>query len=151
MKYFLSRQRYWMAGERVVEIAAGGLDYSGPDMLSDPDGIYGPLGDMLETNDPREALGAAILIRDEWNRHLESGHQCHIEAGYNLDMIMPTEEPTDEQLWEWAQAEWEAAPKCHWCGEAADELPYHIPEFGDDVRFCSEQCADRCWEDYSGK
>ena len=153
MRYFISRQLQWMTGSNVVEIAAGGLDYSGPDMLSDPGNIYGPLGDMLETSDPREALKAAFAIRKAWHEELraaacadpEISDEIHIEVGYNLDMITPTENPTDEQLHEWAQMEWEAAPKCYWCNEVIEE-PYRIPEIDEiDVQFCSEWCANRCW------
>jgi len=34
MKYYVSRQRYYYCGQDVVEIAEGGLDYSGADMLT---------------------------------------------------------------------------------------------------------------------
>ena len=161
--YFVSRQRYWSTGENVVEIAAGGLDHSGPDMLSDHFNIYARLGSGLETDDPREALRAAVAIRDEWNRQLEAAYaadecslsdpiSCRIEVGYNLDMITPAEEPTDEQLQEWAQQEWDSLPTCYWCGERGD-LPYYIPEIGEEVRFCSSACADECWakEVYNGE
>lgn len=142
-KYFCSRQSYWPAGENVVEIAAGGLEYSNPDMLSDlPDHTYGKLGDMLETMDPREALEAAIAIRDEWNRR---GGNARIEVGFTHGCTIPFEEhPTDKQLQEWAEAAWAETPKCAKCG---DPLPgedwYYIPEIGvEDLWFCSEYCAD---------
>ena len=158
MEYYVSRQCQWMTGNHVVEIAAGGLDYSGPDKLCDN---YGALGEGLETNDPREAVKAAIAVRDAWNKDLKAAYtagecglsdpiSCHIEAGYNLDMITPTEEPTDEQLHEWAQKEWDDTPKCANCN-AAVELPYHIPELGEDTQFCSERCADQYWADEYGE
>lgn len=122
MEYFVSRQCYWLTDDLVVEIAAGGIDHSGPDMLSDPDNVYRVLGDMLETDDPREALKVAFAIRDEWNRRLKESYVagkcslsdtivCHIEAGYNLDVVMACEELTDELLREWAQTEWEISRK----------------------------------------
>ena len=107
-----------MTNDLVVEIVAGGIDHSGPDMLSDPDNIYRILGDTLETDDPREALRVAFAVRDEWNRRLKESYVtgecslndpivCHAEAGHNLDVVMACEEPTDELLHEWAQTEWE--------------------------------------------
>ena len=144
MKYFVSRQHQWMTGNLVVEIAAGGLDYSGPDMLSDPNNVYGPLGNMLETSDPREALKAAFAIRETWHEELRAAacnDEIHIEAGYNLDIITPTEEPTDEQLWEWAQAEWDAIPKCAQCGQVAEVRD------AEEEWFCTERCMDNYYHE----
>lgn len=143
MLFFVSRQHYWgVEDPLVVEIAAGGCEYSNPGMLSDPNNIYGPLGDMLETNDPREALEAAIAIRDEWQKHTDE--PVRIEAGFTHGCTIPFEEhPTDEQLKEWAEEEWEATPKCP-CGEPLPErgqiallFPYE-----DEGPFCSEYCAE---------
>lgn len=153
MKYFVSRQAYWPTGELVVEIAEGGCEYSNPDMLSDPDNIYGPLGDMLETQDPREALEAAFRIRDKWNQELREScadnGACRIEAGFTHGMTMPFESyPADEELKKWAQETWEATPKCD-CGEPLPEHPYKLcfPYEGDE-EFCSEYCADEAYDFY---
>ena len=130
MRYFTSRQLQWPTGANVVEIAARGLNHSGPDMLYV---AFEALGEGIETSDPREALEAAIAIRDAWNEQLNKDGLplCHIEAGYNLDIITSAEEPTDEELREWARAEWEAAP----IGK-------------EDARFCSAGCAEQYWEEW---
>jgi len=154
MLYFVSRQAYWPAGELVVEIAAGGCEYSNPDMLSDPEVIYGPLGDMLETSDPRKALAAAFRIKEAWEHQLylyagDEAESVRIEAGFTYGCTMPFEEhPTDAQLREWAEAEWEATPKCP-CGEPLPErgritlcFPYE-----DEGPFCSEYCAEKTYDE----
>ena len=146
-KWFVSRQKYWHSGDCVVEIAAGGLEYSNPDMLSDlPDHTYGKLGDMLETMDPREALAAAIAIRDEWRQHTDE--PVRIETGFTHGCTIPfEEEPTDEQLHKWAEKAWENTLKCDSCGDALPEKDYYIvPEWGDDLRYCQEYCADSAYQ-----
>ena len=146
MRYSVSRQSRWPAGDLVVEIAAGGIECSGPDMLCDD---YKGLGEGLETNDPCEALAAAFAVRDEWNRELKAAYiagecslgdpiSCHIEAGYDLDVVAACEGLTDEQLREWAEGEWEKAPKCAHCGEAIGDPPYSL----DGEVFCSTRCVD---------
>ncbi len=167
MLYFVSRQHYWgVEDPLVVEIAVGGLDYANPDMLSDPNNIYGPLGDMLETNDPREALEAAVRIRDKWQQLLDieqsvsmpRRHQprevVRIEAGFTHGCTIPFEEhPTDDELRQWAEEEWEATPKCaYWhCDEPLpererDQYMLMFP-FDSEDRYCSECCADEAWQE----
>ena len=148
MKYFVNRQCYW--GEEdpnVVEIAAGGCDYANADMLSDgPE--FRRLGSGEEYIDPREALEAAIAIRDEWNK---SGEDCRIEHGFTGGYTMPFGEyPTDDELREWAQKTWDAIEKCPMCG---DPLPdkrnrWTLTEWPDD-EYCSEYCADKAYYDYA--
>lgn len=144
MKYFLSRQCYWPTGDCVVEIAGGGVDYANPDMLADtPDYRYNKLGDMLETQDPREALQAAIAIRDEWRKHTDE--PVRIECGFTHGFTMPfEEEPTDEELHAWAKKAWENTPKCAKCGDPLEEDDwFYIPELGEEVKLCSSYCADK--------
>lgn len=94
MKYFVSRQMYWPFGDKVIEIAEGGVDYANPDML-----VVGfpELGEGVEYDDPREALEAAFRIRDAWPG-------SRIEVGCTHGYTMPFEEhPSDEELREWAK------------------------------------------------
>jgi len=140
----------------VVEIAGGGLDYANPDMLSDTDNTYGSLGDMLETNDPREALEAAFAVRDRWNEilALEEGgrgkRHARIETGYTGGYTMPFEHyPTDKELRAWAEVEWEGAPKCEQCGkplpERRDRVSLSFP-YEDEGEFCSLYCAEQRYD-----
>jgi hypothetical protein len=153
MPYFVSRQHYWHSGDLVVEIAGGGTDYANPDMLVEK---YPGLGEGKEYDDPREAVAAAIKIRDAWNADTladrESGHviepdppqMARIEAGFTGGYTMPFEEhPTDEQLNDWAQKAWNNIPKCPGCGEVmhSDQRWGHDLLYGEYI-FCSENCAD---------
>lgn len=150
MKFYVSRQVQWPTGDNIVEIAAGGLDRSGPDMLCSkfPD-------EGIEYTDPREALKVAFAIRKDWHEQLRAdacanpdiSDEVRIEAGYNLDMIAACEEPTDVELHEWAEKEWEAAPKCGECGEVVEES-YYLPGLECGLQFCSEYCADKYYASF---
>jgi len=141
-KWFVSRQHYWHSGDLVVEIAGGGLDYANADMLCDK---YPKLGEGQEYDDPREAVRAAIAIRDAWNK--DESETARVEAGFTGGWSMPfEEEPTDEDLIAWAQKEWESIPKCPGCGEPmySDERYGH--QFTDEYEFCSQSCAEKDYE-----
>lgn len=100
MVYFVSRQRYWPHGDHVIEIACGGLDYANPDMLVRR---YPELGEGREFDDPREALAAAMRIRDAWRG---DGAACRIEAGWTGGNTIPFDEyPSDADLKRWADEE----------------------------------------------
>ncbi len=142
--WFVSRQCYFPDGDLVVEIAGGGLDFSNPDMLGV---IFPELGEGIEYTDPREALKAALAIRDAWNICLEKGREedrCRVEHGYTGGYTMPFHsEPTDEELQEWADKEWESLPKCEKCGDLMPESGEHYALFPEDEwRYCSQVCLE---------
>ena len=144
MPFYLSRQCYWGDDEpNVVEIASGGLDYANPDMLSDKGTQYAKLGCGQEYTDPREALAAAIKIRDAW-MVAEPDEAIRIECGFTGGNTLPfSDYPTDEELLQWAEKAWEGLEKCERCGEViVDGKWYYLHELGQDVHFCSEYCAD---------
>ena len=142
-KWFVSRQLYWPDGDTVVEIAKGGLDYANADMLSDENNrIYGKLGCDQEYKDPREALEAAIKIRDEWLVQSPRS-DIRIEHGFTGGNTMPfTSYPTDEELKEWAEKEWQSLEKCAYCGKVLPDMYYHLLYDDPDIKYCSEYCAD---------
>ena len=153
---YLSRQHYWGVDEPlVVEIADGGLDYANPDMLCDTEGKYSKLGCDQEYTDPREALKAAIAVRDEWAKGDDLVSVPRIECGYTGGNTIPFEEfPDDDDLKEWAEQQWNAIPKCDQCGEPLPENKreqYHLLEWDLEERFCSEYCAENyaesLWEE----
>jgi len=149
-KWFLSRQCYWGVeyDERlVVEIAGGGCDYANADMLSDPGGEYYRLGCDQEYTDPREALKAAILVRDKW-KELDPGEEIRIEHGHTGGYTMPFMSfPTDEDLQKWADAAYAKLEKCIRCGEII--VGNYFYNLGDpDLHLCSEYCAERAMADY---
>lgn len=137
MSFFLSRQSYWPTGDYVVEIAGGGLDYANADMLVE---VYPNLGEGQEYTDPREAVKAALSIRDAWA--LDTADPVRVECGYTGGWTVPfEEEPTDDELKEWAKKQLDALEKCGECGEIlGDEKFFHALD--PEARFCSMNCAD---------
>ncbi len=140
-KWFVSRQRNWPDGDLVVEIAAGGLDYSNPGML-----VSKYSGEGQEYTDPREAVEAAIKIATAWRKDAPK-EEIGIAHGSTGGWTMPFEgEPlTDEtfkELREWADAAWESQPKCDVCGGLREET-YTLTEDPEAGHFCSENCADK--------
>ncbi len=150
MKYFVSRQSYWGEEEPlVVEIAQGGCDFAGSDMLADgPE--FRKLGSCEEYTDPREALAAAFRIKEAWEHmlYLDGDHDpVRIETGFTAGFTMPfTSYPSDDDLRKWAQEEWDKLPKCDWCGEAITGDAWMLWEYVDS-KFCSQYCADEFWAD----
>lgn len=134
-KYFVSRQNY-SATEgiiRKVEIAVGGLDHAGPDMYPIS---FSAMGEGHEFNDPKEALRAARLILWAW---LAVNHKIEISIvimGGDLD-----DHPSSAQLDEWANTERKKLTKCDQCRKVIGGDPYVLFDV-DDVRFCSEVCAE---------
>ncbi len=145
-KWFVSRQSYWGVepeDQNVVEIASGGLDYANPDMLS---AAYKNLGEGQEYDDPRDALTAALAIRDAWRKN-KPHLVIRVAHGCTMGMTMPFEGEEDEKaLWEWANAAWEKLPKCDQCGGV---LPKdHFTDCDSrELKFCSERCAEKNDED----
>jgi len=156
--YYVSRQHYYYSGALAVEIAAGGIDYAGCDMLVSMS--------RLETSydDPREAVKAAIEIQSLWQG--KEHDRVWIAYGHNLDMIEGSQTLADEgysdggcaysdaelvlinrqEALAWAEKEYAELPKCDRCGDLLIET-WHIcddPDIGD---FCSEYCADKTYAD----
>ncbi len=100
MKFFVSRQHYYYSGEYVVEVAAGGLDFAGCDMLS-----YKYPGEGIEYDDPREAVKAALVIRDLWQADLPE-QKIGVGVGCTMGMGVELEPDTDEFALAWADKSW---------------------------------------------
>ncbi len=137
MAYFVSRQRYYYSGENLVEVTEGGVDYAGADMLHPK---YP--GEAKEYIDPREAVRAALAIRDLWRADGEA--EVVVAVGCTLGMGIELEEGTDEYNLAWAEKQWESLEKCDRCGEPLGRDTYTLEDYGE--TFCSEYCADRAWE-----
>jgi len=146
--YYVSRQLYWPDGDPVVEIAAGGLDYANPDMLC---AQFAGEGETYV--DPRDALEAAISIREAW-KTFEHGRgskvnpdEIRIECGFTGGYTLPfASYETDAELRAWAEKETESLPRCDWCGEIIEGESYWYESF-DDEEFCSEFCAEERYAD----
>lgn len=142
MKYAVSRQRYWGVEPEdgtVVEIAVGGIDYMNPDAL----GARWP-GELQEFDDPREAVEAAIKIKDAWLASGESN--AKVAYGCTMGFTMPMDAKEDDQARAWAEQAYEKLPKCRECANVLPKHPYgneHTVMLDNEYPFCSEHCADK--------
>lgn len=147
MKFYVSRQSYYHSGKNAVEVAVGGINYSGPDMLV-ASKEYMRLGCDKEYTDPVEAVEVAIAVLKKWR---ETGVKPRpiLVFGANLDMIEGSDSGISmREAMRRAKKLREQLPKCDECGELMPEHDYYtVPEFwGDDMKFCSENCADLAYE-----
>jgi hypothetical protein len=146
-KWAVTRQHYWYWGvdepeSYVVEIAYGGLDYANPDAL----GATYP-GEMNEFYDPREAVRTAYRIAIAWKRdHPELAEWIKIATGWTWGSTLPFEQGTIGAAWAYAQKYMEEIDTCAQCGDVVGKERYTLMEYDDDV-FCSEDCAERTYDD----
>lgn len=147
-QYQVSRQHYYYQRQLAVELAVGGIDATGCDMLHTEDKEWKKLEGGYD--DPVEAAEAAIKLHGLWSA--VSSEPVGIAYGYNLDQIEGEVSEQDyeevyEKLREWAREEKEGLAKCEWCGDIIVE-EYTVYDY-EDVVFCSERCAERYAEEWS--
>lgn len=143
MPYTVTRQRQWPEGTPVVEISAGGLDYTNPDALA----TKYP-GEFQAFDDPREAVEVTIAICRAWRRDEE--RRAKVAYGATGGMTMPFSPCTYEEARQWAKKRYEALPKCDRCGGLLPERPYRLYEPGfEDARYCREYCAEERYREVS--
>lgn len=146
----------------MVELAGGGLDYANPDMLCS---MWPEHGEGKEYEDPREALKAAILVRDAWitslldqgklvlsNAEDEDDGRPRVETGHTMGFTMPfCSYPADEELAEWAEKRYAELVKCSHCETILpDEYMQRAHyEDDDDPKFCPDN--DNCISLYYGQ
>ena len=134
--WFVSRQLYWGVepeDQNCVEIAAGGIDYANPDML-----VAKFSGEGEEYTDPREAVEAAIQIRDAWKAASPS-LVINIAHGATGGATMPFEGDTDAALKAWAEKQYKNLPKCSHCGDVLGKETYTTLDDPDD-KFYTTLC-----------
>lgn len=135
-KYFVNCQHQYYSGNYLVEIAYPGIDYAGSDMLATR------YADEGSYDDPREALEAAIKVRD----CLQADHpdeEIGIAFGH-FDMVEGEPKGLEELRAE-IEKHYESLPKCDRCGKLIGDETYTIysdPSFG---KFCSEYCAEEAY------
>ena len=141
--YVVTRQIQWPEGKHVVEISAGGFDYTNPDAL-----VAKYPGEFGEFCDPREALKVAFDIAECWQKD-EPEKKIGIGAGYTGGYTMPFESMDRVDLEQWAQEEYEKLRKCNKCGDFIKGDQYGI--YGLYAVFCSEYCAEEMYCEIDGE
>ncbi len=111
MPYTVTRQLQWPEGIPVIEISAGGLDYTNPDALS----AKYP-GEFETYDDPVEAVEAAISICRAWRK--DGKKEAKVGYGATGGMTLPFEPCTFQEARQWAKRRQEILFKLQ---EAKDE------------------------------
>ena len=139
MPYTVTRQSQWPSGDQVVEVSAGGLDYSNPDMLVPK---WGRLGEGDTFVSPVLAVEAAVEICRAWRK--DGAPRARIGHGATGGMTMPFDSCTFEEARAWAAKREASLPRCDRCGEILPENHFTVPDL-DDERFCREYCAEEAY------
>jgi hypothetical protein len=138
--FTVTRQRQFPDGENVVEVSAGGLDYTNPDALG---AKYA--GEFEEFADPREAVETAIQIVRDWRK--DSRSRVSIGVGSTLGMTLPFSPDTFAHARAWAKQAWESLEKCAGCGKPLPDSRKRWHEIDwDGLEYCCESCATRAAE-----
>jgi hypothetical protein len=140
MKFYVSRQCYFYSGLRCIEIAKGGRDCAGADMLT-----RRYRGEAIEYDDPREAASMANAIKLCWD-HDEPGYDHGIVFSFAGALGIEAEPQPYNEVEALAKAEYEKLPKCDNCGELLTGWPIILwadPDFG---TFCDEGCLETAIE-----
>ena len=136
-KYFVNCQHQYYSGNYLVEIAYPDQDSIGSDMLATN------YADEGEYSDPREALEAAIKVRDALQVDYPK-EKIGIAFG-RFDMVEGEAQDLEELRAE-IEKHYESLPKCDRCGKLRNEdetyTIYSDPSFG---KFCSEYCAEEAY------
>lgn len=133
-EWYVARTTPWPDGQRCVEIAST-VDDLDPSLLWEDSGntyssLAGPHNDM------REAVKAAITMRDEWQR--ESGEDVLI--GWASPLYPVSASPRSDEELRKAAEEWYAAlPCCSYCGDkVTGPDPFYRDDWGDPFAACND-------------
>ena len=140
--WVVTRQHYYYGGNKVVEIAQGGRDYSGSDALGSK---Y--KGEFEEFTDIREAVETAIQILKAWRADAKT-RNIHLSLGCNQGMGMELDEIGIRAARKAAKAIYAEAPKCDVCSGLMGKERYQTDLTDDDMDICSEYCAEKIIEQY---
>lgn len=146
MSWTVTRQSQWPDGTLIVEISAGGLDYTNPGALS----AKYP-GEFQTFNSKVEAIKTGIEIALAWQKdHPEK--TIYIGTGGTGGMTMPFDalplkDEAFKDLLEEAAEHDEDLPKCGRCGEIIDDIWRNENSSWSGDKFCSENCANLAQED----
>lgn len=140
-KFYVSRQRYYYSGESAVEIAIGGLDYSGSDML-----VSKYAGEGEEYNSPAEAAQAAIDICRQWRK--DGVKSAFVTVINSHGFTVEGESMTFPEVQAWAKALEQSLPKCPICGDFLPDENQRYSLYDDffEEEYCSEYCAEKAYQ-----
>lgn len=139
-EFTVTRQKRWGEEHPTVEITQGGIDYTGPDALSQK---Y--IGEFETFTNMTEAVETAISIAKAWQA--DSDEEIHIGCGFTHGTSMPLDcEPANEDTYNTliagAKEFDENLPKCAQCGDFLGKNKYGNADTGE-YDCCSEHCAEQ--------
>ena len=138
--YTVTRQIQWPDGGHLVEVSAGGFDYTNPDALVSQ---FARLGEGETFVSPVKAVEAAIAVCEAWRA--DGCPEAQIGHGATGGMTMPFDPCTFEEARAWAEATEKKLLKCDRCGELLPREHYSHPD-GEGL-FCREYCAEVTWQE----
>ena len=133
--FTVTRQRQWPDGTELVEVSAGGLDYTNPDALGEK---YA--GEFQTFANPIDAVEVAIDIARQWRR--DSHKRIPVGVGSTHGMTMPFDSGTFRDARLWAKEVYAKLPKCAGCNEPMQDKTWRANDW-DGLEYCSEHCAQR--------
>jgi hypothetical protein len=140
MSWTVTRQIQWPDGRNIVEVSAGGSDYTNPDMLAPQ---YDGEGETY--HDPRQAAEAAISICRAWRK--EGTRNARVGYGATGGATMPFDACTFKELEQWAEERYqglrETLAECDYCGDLIwDPKEAYTAAGLDGDRFCRQYHAE---------
>ena len=148
--YTVTRQNQWPEGAFVVEVSAGGIDYTNPDALT---ARYA--GEFETYQDAREAIETAIDIAETWQQDILNARRLDTvflgfgaTGGFTMPFdTLPLTPAVKRYLRNVARHRYDAAPKCDGCGEILPEngKRYSLIDDHDSAEYCSEACAEKAF------
>jgi hypothetical protein len=137
--FYISRQRHWMTGAQSVEIASGGLDAAGADMLGPR---FQNLGEAYTFADPRAAVEAAQNVRKAWRTLLTCDGPVALTWG---NALCEGEALTLRDARRHAREVYAKLPKCDGCNGIIGGAPWRANDW-DGLAYCSDRCATLAME-----
>lgn len=140
-EWIVSRSTPWPDGTPTVEIATD-VDHLDPSLFWEENGTEYHDLTACGYDDPREAVRAAIRVRNMWQKEREqAGEKDDVVIGWANPFYPTTADPkTEEELISRANELWEAMPVCQHCGVKGVMSKYDDDAWGS-FHACDEGCA----------
>lgn len=140
-EWIVSRSTPWPDGTPTVEIATD-VDHLDPSLFWEEKGTAYDDLTARGYEDPREAVRAAIRVRNMWQeKRAKEGLGDEVVIGWANPFYPTSADPkTDEELVSRANELWEAMPVCQHCGVKGVMSEYHDDAWGA-FHACDDGCA----------